>query len=150
MSHYAPILLRIVDEQGQEIVRQTVPFEFELDVTDVMERAFVLAQSAQNPDPFVFEVQYYGYSESAQYPGYLGYEIESIQGKTNNQQYYWELKINGAVSQEGADSMQPGPGSEVLWEYTPIAATEQTLAPRAKIVHARRRDRASVIRSDNR
>lgn len=145
MPHYAPILLRIVDEQGQELVHQTVPFEFELDVKEVMERAFVLAQTSANPDPFVYEVQFYGYSESAQFPGYLGYEIESIQGKANNQQFYWELKINGVASLEGADSMQPGPGSEVLWEYTPMTGSEQTLAPRARVVHARRRERASMI-----
>jgi hypothetical protein len=147
MSDYAPILLRIVDDQGQELFRQTVPFEFELDVKEVMERAFVLAQTPAKPDPVVFEVQFYGYSESVPYPGYLGYEIESIQGKPNNQQFYWELKINGAASQEGADSTQPGPGSEVLWEYTPIAAAEQQLTGRAQAVHARRRQRASVTQS---
>lgn len=147
MPHYAPILLRIVDEQGQELFRQTVPFEFELDVKEVMERAFILAQTPANPDPLVYGVQFYGYSESAQYPGYLGYEIESIQGKPNNQQFYWELKINGVASLEGADSMQPGPGSEVLWEYTPIAARQQQITGRVQVVHARRSKRASATAS---
>ena len=146
MPDYAPILLRIVDEQGQELFRQTVPFEFELDVKQVMERAFVLAQTPANPDPLVYEVQYYGYSESPQFPGYLGYEIESIQGKPNiDQQFYWDLKINGAVSQEGADSMQPGPGAEVLWEYTPVLAGQ--LTARAQTIHSRRKQRASETRS---
>jgi hypothetical protein len=146
MPDYAPILLRIVDEQGQELFRQTVPFEFELDVRQVMERAFVLAQTPSKPDPLVYEVQYYGYSESAPFPGYLGYEIESIQGKPNiDQQFYWDLKVNGVVSQEGADSMQPGPGAEVLWEYTPISASQ--LTARTQTIHARRKQRASETRS---
>ncbi len=84
MPSYAPFTLQIVDETGKELFNQAVPFEWELDVKQIMERAFVLAQTTAAPDPFVYTVEYYGYSEAAQFPGYLGYEIESICGKSNN------------------------------------------------------------------
>ena len=116
MSSYAPIILRIVDENGKELFSQSVPFEWEIDVKQLMERAFILAQSAATPDPFLYTLEYYGYSEVAKFPGYLGYEIESICGKSNTQKFYWELLIDGVPSQEGADSMQPQPGSTVVWQ----------------------------------
>jgi Domain of unknown function (DUF4430) len=137
MAEYAPITRRIVDDQGKELFTQLVPFEPELDVRGVMERAFVLSQTIARPDPFVYDLQYYGYSEVAQFPGHMEYEIESICGKPNNQQYFWALKINDVLSSEGADSMQPGPGSTVLWTYTPIAQMQQ-LPPRAQVIHERR------------
>ena len=147
MSNYAPITLQVLDEQGQELVKQSVPFESELDVREIMERAFVLSQTAATPDPFTYDLQYYGYSAAAQYPGYLGYEIESLCGKPNDQQFYWALMVNGVLSSEGADSMQPGPGSTVLWQYTPVPANPQQLAARTRIVHARRAERAAIKNS---
>jgi hypothetical protein len=138
MSSYAPVTLRVIDDKGQELFSQSVPFEWELDVKQIMERAFVLAQTTVMPDPFLYSVEYYGYSEAAQYPGYLGYEIESICGKYNNQQFYWALLINGVLSPEGADSMQPGPGSSVVWQYTPIPTNPRQLAARTRVVHSRR------------
>lgn len=144
MPSYAPFTLRIVDETGKELFNQTVPFEWELDVKQIMERAFVLAQTTTTPDPFLYTVEYYGYSEAAQFPGYLGYEIESICGKSNNRQFYWALLINGVPSSEGADSMQPGPGSTVLWQFSPIPANQQELAPRTRAVHLRRAARVAL------
>ena len=143
MADYAPFTLRIVDEQGNELFSQSVPFEAELDVRAIMERAFVLTQTAGAPDPFFYDVQYFGYSESAQFPGYLGYEVESISGKANSQQYFWALSINGTLSPEGADSMQPGPGATVLWTYTPIPASPQQLPARTREIHVRRARRAA-------
>ena len=138
MSSYAPITLRVVDENGKELFRQSIPFEWEIDVKQVMERAFILSQSAATPDPLVYTLQYYGYSEAAQFPGYLGYEIESIFTKPNNQQFYWELLIDGVASQEGADSEQPGPGATVLWQYTPLPANQQGTSRRSRLVQSRR------------
>jgi len=147
MADYAPFTLQIVDEQGKQLFCQSVPFEAELDVRGIMERAFVLSQTAAAPDPFFYDLQYFGYSESAQFPGYLGYEVESICGKVNNQQFFWALSINGTLAQEGADSMQPGPGSTVLWTYAPIPASPQQLPARTREVHARRARRAERQRS---
>ena len=45
MSGYAPFTLCVLDEDGQELFTQTVPFEAELDVKGIMERAFILAQT---------------------------------------------------------------------------------------------------------
>jgi len=72
MADYLPFTLRIVDEQGQERFSQSVPFEAELAVRGIMERAFVLGQTTATPDPFDYDLQYYGYSQAAQFPGYLG------------------------------------------------------------------------------
>jgi hypothetical protein len=147
MADYKPFTLRIVDDKGQELFSQAVPFEAELDVRGIMERAFVLSQTAALPDPFLYDLQYYGYSEAAQFPGYLGYEVESICGKPNNQQFYWALSINAVLSPEGADSMQPGPGSTVLWAYTPVPANPQQLLARTREIHARRATRSALMRS---
>jgi uncharacterized protein DUF4430 len=141
MSNYAPITLQVLDEAGQELFSQSVPFELELDVRGVMERAFVLSQTPTHPDPLIYDLQYYGYSEMAQYPGYLGYEVESIFGKPNNLQFYWALSINGVLSPEGADSIQPGPGSTVVWQYTPVPIDPHKLTARTRIIHSRRAER---------
>lgn len=142
MSDFAPITLRVIDENGNELFSQSVPYEWEIDVKQVMERAFVLSQTPRMPDPIVYTLQYYGYSEQDQYPGYLGYELESIDTssgtKPSNQQYYWQLLINGVSSQGGADSEQPRPGSTVTWKYTPIAQSRDALGQRSKIILSRR------------
>jgi hypothetical protein len=147
MADYQPFTLRIVDDQGKELFSQSVPFEAELDVRGIMERAFVISQTPAKPDPFYYDLQYYGYSQSAQFPGYLGYEVESICGKPNDQQHYWALSINNTLSPEGADSMQPGPGSAVVWTYTPIPANPQQLPARTREVHERRASKAARRRS---
>jgi hypothetical protein len=146
MSGYPPFTLRIVDDNGNECYRASVPFEWELDVKQIMERAFALAQTTSTPDPFVYTMEYYGYSQVAQFPGYLGYEIESICGLSNNQQSYWALLINDVLSMEGADSMQPPPGSTVLWQFSPVPADPQKLAARTRMVHSRRAARAKSVR----
>jgi Domain of unknown function (DUF4430) len=144
MSDYSPITLQIVDENASKLIDLPVPFRFEIDVKQVMEAAFVLTQTAAAPDPFLYTVGYYGYSESAQFPGYLGYEIESICGKANNNQFYWALSINGVASSTGADTAYPGPGSTVIWQYTPIPANLEGLTARAKVVQSRRASRSKT------
>lgn len=143
MNNFEPITLKIVDETGNQIFQQSVPFEVEMDVRTVMERAFILQQSSSTPDPLVYQIQYYGYSEFAGHPGYLGYEIESIHGKPSNSNYFWKLIIDGITSEEGADSMRPAPGSTVLWEYKSIA-DETQLTARTQVVHARRAARSQA------
>jgi len=122
---------------------QSVPFEWEMDVEDLMERAFVLGQTAASPDPLPFALQYYGYSESSQYPGYLGYELESIAGKANNQSFYWQLSVNGVPSNEGADSVRPAAGSTVTWAYTSIAHQTGDLPPRHAVLNSLRAKRST-------
>lgn len=138
MTGFSPINLQIIDENGNQTFSQSVPYEWEMDVKQVMERAFVLSQSPATPDPLVYTLQYYGYSETPQFPGYMGYELESIGTKGNNQEFFWQLLINGNPSQLGADLEQPAPGSTVVWQYTPIPSNPQQMVPRSSVLHARR------------
>jgi len=137
VTHYAPITLQVVDENSNELFSQSVPFEPEMDVKQVMERAFVLSQSESTPDPLVFTLQYYGYSRTSQFRGYLGYEVESICKRTNNQEYYWELLVNGVPSQEGADLEQPNSGANVIWRYTKIPPTAKDFSFRLRATQSR-------------
>src|SRR5580700_1167597 len=149
MSDYAPITLQVVDETGKMLVNLTVPFSLGMDVKQIMEAAFVVAQTPAIADPFLYTVEFYGYSENPKFPGYLGYEIESIgltpTGlKPTNDQYYWKLSVNGIDSQTGADTTLPAPGSTVLWTYTPVPANPSQLPPRTKVVQSRRASRAAA------
>lgn len=82
----------------------------------LLERAFVLAQSAEKADPFLYTIEYFGYSQSAQFPGYLGYEIESVAGLPNNAQFFWDLMLDGVSSTSGADTTVPNPDGTVVWQ----------------------------------
>lgn len=148
MPDYAPVSLQAIDENGQKLIDASVPFSLGMDVQQVMEAAFVVAQKTATPDPFLYTVEFYGYSEVAAFPGYLGYEIESIGTKAtglkpSNSQFYWKLSLNGIDSNTGADTTFPGPGSIVLWIYTPIPQSPAQLPPRTKVVQDRRAARAA-------
>jgi hypothetical protein len=135
MSGFASIKLLVVDNHGAPLFEHAVPFTFELNARQVMEQAFVLAQTAGKPDPLLFTVEYFGYSESAQFPGYLGYEIVSIANLPNNAQFFWDLLIDNVSSAAGADTTFPGPGSTVTWRYTPVPTSpEAAVTPRTRTV----------------
>jgi hypothetical protein len=136
MPNYAPITLRAIDDKGSVLFEYAVPFEFGMSAKHLLERAFVLGQTAGERDPFLYTVEYFGYSESAQFPGYLGYEIESIAGFSNNAQFFWDLILDGVSSTSGADTTFPNPGGTVVWQYTPIP--QQPQSPRAAVVQDRR------------
>jgi hypothetical protein len=72
MADYSPITLRAVDDKQNVLFEYVVPFEFGITAKQLLERAFVLAQTGAKADPFVYTIEYFGYSESAQFPGYLG------------------------------------------------------------------------------
>jgi hypothetical protein len=135
MPEYAPITIRAVDNNGLELFNYEVPFEFEITVKQLMERAFVIGQTSTKPDPFLYTLEYFGYSESVQFPGYLGYEIESIAQFQSNDQFFWSLLINDVPSSAGADTTYPGPGATVLWKYTPVPAAAHEEPSRAGAVH---------------
>ena len=108
----------------------------------MLEYAFVIKQTSADPDPFAFNLQYYGYSYSAQFPDYLGYEIESFATKSsgnlpNNKQFYWDLIIDGVPSSTGADTSYPNPGGTVLWRYTPIQGAPAESAKRLMLIQRR-------------
>jgi hypothetical protein len=64
---------------------------------------------------------------------------------SSGKDFFWALSINGVLSREGADSMQPGPGSTVHWEYTPVPANPEQLPARTRI-SAKRWGTATSIR----
>jgi len=147
------IAIQAVDNNGNTIFSYAVPFTLGVSVKQIMENAFVLNQMPPpDADPFLYTLEYYGYSEDPQFPGYLGYEIEGI-GNTatgilpNNNQYYWELLINKQSSKTGAETTYPGPGSAVLWQYVAIPPNPQNLNARTRIIHSRRAARAAARKS---
>src|ERR1700678_676191 len=114
MADYPPITLQMVDQNGNNLIPDvSVPFSFEIDVIQVMERAFVISQAADDHDPFLYTVEYYEYSLVPEFQGYLGYEIECIGNSTsvlpNNGQFYWELLLDNTASSTGADTTFPAP-----------------------------------------
>jgi hypothetical protein len=142
MPNFSPLTLSAVDNQNNTLFQYSVPYQFEITARQALEYAFVLAQTSSQPDPFVFTLQYYGYSESPQFPGYLGYEIESIGQLLNNNAFYWDLVINGVSSSQGADTTYPGPGSTVVWQYTPVPQASAALNQRAAAIQGRRAQRS--------
>jgi Domain of unknown function (DUF4430) len=138
MAGFSPIVLRVIDAKGTVLFEYSVPFSFGMTARQVLEQAFVLGQTAAQPDPFVYSLQFFGYSESVQFPGYLGYEIESIGGPTNSSQFFWDLLIDGVPSSSGADTTYPNPGATVTWQYTAVPAPPAAIATRSDVLHSRR------------
>jgi hypothetical protein len=142
MSDFAPITLRAIDNNNTQLFQYSVPFQLKISAREVLEHAFILAQTSPNPDPFIYTLQYFGYSESPQFPGYLGYEIESIGSLSNNSQFFWDLLVDGVSSSSGADTTYPNPGATVLWQYTPIPVGPAALSKRATVIQSRRAGRS--------
>jgi len=142
MSHFAPITLRAIDSDNKLLFEYVVAFRMGISARQVLEEAFVLAQTSTAPDPFIFTLEFFGYSEAAQFPGFLGYEIESIGTFANNEQFFWDLLIDGVPSTSGADTTYPNPGSTVLWQYTPVSNVQAVVNKRAVIIQSRRSARS--------
>ncbi|WP_423371054.1 DUF4430 domain-containing protein [Burkholderia sp. LMG 32019] len=147
MSDLNPIVIRAIDTRsGQQILEYTVPFSPKITVRQVLEQAFLIGQTPTSPDPFLFTFEYYGYSQSTQFPGYMGYELESINGDSYNGEYYWELQVDGVATQSGADTTFPNPGSTISWLYVSVPADSSRVSPRLTAIqkrHASRTRRAS-------
>jgi hypothetical protein len=136
-----PITLQAIDNEGNVLFRHSVPFSSGVSVRQLLEQAFIEAQSVQDADPFVFTLEFYGYSESAQFPGYLGYEIESIGKFANGGEFFWDLMVEDISVPSGADTTFPAPGAVVTWKYTAIVAAAAS-SKRAAAVNNRRAARA--------
>jgi len=136
MLEYSPITLQILDDQGKCLYEYVVPFEFGISAKQLLERAFVAAQSTVDADPFLFTLEYFGYSESAEFPGYLGYEVESIKNLQTDAQHFWDLMLDGVSTLTGVDTTFPQPGGTVVLQYTQIPA--QPTNPRAAAVQSRK------------
>jgi hypothetical protein len=144
----APITIEAYDNNGQQLFSYEVAFDWEINVEQLLERAFAQQQSAATPDPFTYTVAYYGYSQSADFPGYLGYELESIGSLSSSSDFYWSLSINDQPSPSGIDTTFPNPGSTVTFRYTPSAtATSHEAGRRLKEMQPRRAARAQAARA---
>jgi len=107
----------------------TVNLQAELTVRELIEAAFVQLQTAAQPDPFVFTIDYYGFDYFQGDTSYLGYFIVSIgikggQTYASNANSYWELLVNNTPSDVGMDSRLVKANDQVRLEwYTPPPTT---------------------------
>jgi hypothetical protein len=144
MPDFDPITVCAFDNQNNKLFEYDAPFRFEITARKALEYAFAVAQqtaSESDPDPFVFTLEYYGYSKSRKFPGYLGYEVESIGNFANGGGSYWDLLLDDVPSSHGADTTFPGPGSTVKWVYTSAAAPSAATSRRANIIQSHRAQR---------
>jgi Domain of unknown function (DUF4430) len=111
-----------------------------MSVREILEAAFVENQTNTTPDPFLYTLEYYGYSTDPSFPGYLGYELESINSLTTTANFYWSLAVNGAASLTGIDTTFPSPGSTITLTYTSISGLDDL---RSKAISKRRASRKS-------
>jgi len=118
------ITLQALDENGVNLFSYEVAHTPRMNVQTLLEHAFVQHQKDDpaSPDPFRFLLSYYGYSMDPDYPGYLGYELESIDSRQSDMQHYWELSINGTPSTSGIDSTYPAPGDIVMFRFVAMTA----------------------------
>jgi hypothetical protein len=143
MADFDPIKLEIIDENAKHLLDSAVPFRFGITARKVLESAFLLAQTPTLPDPIVFTLGFFGYSEAAACPGYLGYEIETLCNRPSNAQFYWELSLNGVASMVGSDSACPSPGGTVTWRYKAVPVAPKAAKTQAAVMHSRRAGRRS-------
>lgn len=123
----------------------TVSLQAELTVRELIEAAFIQLQTANQPDPFVFTIDYYGYDYFQGDTSYLGYFIVSI-GTKGGQTYasspnsYWELLVNGTPSDVGMDSRLVKPNDQVRleWYTPPQGSAAKGIGGRVQSVRTRR------------
>jgi len=114
-----------------------VPYLGPINAHSLLDQGFVQLQTSTNADPFLYTVEYFGYSQSGF--GYLGYELESINSEKNGtNDYYWSLAINGAAASVGMDSVWLNPGDVASWTYVSYASVK-TSAMRDRITELNRR-----------
>jgi hypothetical protein len=122
---------------------QTVNLQSQINARELIEETFVQFQSTQVPDPFLYTIDYYGYSQEGY--GYLGYEIESIGSYVNGaNDNYWVLYVNGSAASVGIDSYWVRPNDQVELLYQNFGAVaNQDATTRLQHVQTRRTSRAA-------
>lgn len=98
MADFALITRRAADNQNNRLSKVSVPFRPEINARQALEPAFILGQTPQSASLFAFAPQTYCGSGSQQFPGYPGYEIESIGGFAVNDQFDWQVTVDGVSS----------------------------------------------------
>lgn len=107
----------------------TLPGNARTSLREILELAYNQTETAADPHPFRVYLEYFGYSQTAQYPSlYLGYEIEQIDTyKVGNQPdggyYYWEIKVDDVETDTGIDMTYPAANSSISLTYVEFQAS---------------------------
>jgi hypothetical protein len=136
-----PITIEAIDDKEQSLFVYSCPSSLRLNVQSILDQAFAGLQSAAKPDPFRFSISYFGYSKDPAYPGYLGYEIESINDCVTSANAYWSLSLNDQASDHGIDTTFPGPADKVMLRFVTVGAAASGRNIREKSIIARRLER---------
>jgi Domain of unknown function (DUF4430) len=122
----------------------TVNLQSQINARQLLEETFVQLQTADAPDPFLYDIEYYGYSQGGF--GYLGYEIEAIAGYENGvNDNFWVLYVNGVAASVGIDSYMVQPKDRLTLLYQNFSAVAKTPAgERLQHVHERRTSRSAL------
>lgn len=118
-----PVAIEALDSSGRPIFKFTVPAGLRLNVTSILEHAFVVNQTHATPVPFRFRLEYLGFGKVATFGGHLGYELESIGELKSGPTAYWSMSINGKASDHGLDATYPMAGDTVTFQYVATAGT---------------------------
>jgi hypothetical protein len=109
---------------------QTVSLQSEMNVRELIESVFVQLQTAKNPDPFKFVIDYFGYDHYGGVTSYLGYGIASINQFVSDDNDYWDLFINGNPSTVGMDSYLVQPNDRIELKWTAVATASSSAGAR--------------------
>ncbi len=140
----SPVTIEAFDDNNNQLFSYQVPFTWQVTVQELLEQAYILNQTAAQPDPFLYTLEYFGYSQSAQFPGFLGYELESINGLQTGGNFYWSLSVNGNLSPSGIDTTYPNPGATVTLQFTNFStAPAHAATQRARTIQDLRLQRSS-------
>lgn len=120
-----------------------VNLQTEMTAREFIEAAFVRLQTDASPDPFTLTIAYYGYDHYQGVTTYLGYFIVSIAQGNNkyvsDSNNYWELEINGQISQDGMDSVLVEPNTQVHLKWYSIPKADQKATARLQRIQARQK-----------
>ncbi len=114
----------------------------EMTARELIEGAFVQLQTDQNPDPFKFTIDYFGYDHYQGVTSYLGYFIVSIDQYVTGANNYWDLYVNGNPSQVGLDSYLVQPNDQIELRWIAVGPEAQGVAAHVQRVQTRRQSRA--------
>ena len=141
------ITLKLVNKISQPALNlsYTVPFTLECTVLRILEKAYV---NAQKPDlhlhhPFQYMLEYFGYNQSSAFPGFLGYELDSINGVAGDKSHYWKLTVNSVAASTGVSECYPNPGATVELTYTAAPDSGHEPGTRAHAIQKIRKHRDS-------
>jgi len=134
-----PVKIDAVDDKGHKLFSFRVELTSRLSVQSLLDKTFIEHQRPKRPDPFNFTVSYFGYSKNKKFPGYLGYEIDSIEDFKSSVSAYWSVSINSIPASHGIDTTFPGPGDTVTLRFIRIAARDTGRNARESAIISRRR-----------